>query len=151
MSRKVFPKVSVDSWINYLKNTSIMYNEKCLSTKLIKQFDWSMVSSNESMNHGCVRPKLDRGKILKQAYSQSKNRQRLFRTKLFYGHCSRDPSNNSYIWNLLCASSKKLNMRRFSTCWTGKIFIQSESYHLSSIGLILRGICRNSYNLISFP
>ena len=35
----------------------------------IKQSDWSMVSSNEHMNHGCVRPELDRSKISKQAYS----------------------------------------------------------------------------------
>ena len=46
-----------------------MYQEKCLSTKLIKQSDWSMVSSNEHMNHGRVRPELDRTKISKQAYS----------------------------------------------------------------------------------
>ena len=46
-----------------------MYQEKCLSTKLIKQSDWSMVSSNEHMNHGRVRPELDRTKISKQANS----------------------------------------------------------------------------------
>ena len=46
-----------------------MYQEKCLSTKLIKQSDWSMVSSNEHTNHGRVRPELDRTKISKQAYS----------------------------------------------------------------------------------
>ena len=49
-----------------------MYQEKCLSTKLIKQSDWSMVSSNEHMNHGRVRPELDRTKISKQAYSHCK-------------------------------------------------------------------------------
>ena len=49
-----------------------MYQEKCLSTKLIKQSDWSMVSSNEHMNHGRVRPELDRTKISKQAYSHYK-------------------------------------------------------------------------------
>ena len=50
-----------------------MYQEKCLSTKLIKQSDWSMVSSNEHMNHGRVRPELDRTKISKQAYSHCKD------------------------------------------------------------------------------
>ena len=42
-----------------------MYQEKCLSTKLIKQSDWSMVSSNKHMNLGCVRPELDRSQNIK--------------------------------------------------------------------------------------
>ena len=60
-----------------------MYQEKCLSTKLIKQSDWSMVSSNEHMNHGRVRPELDRTKISKQAYSHCNcNSQFTFKTLL---------------------------------------------------------------------
>ena len=39
----------------------------------IKHSDWLMVSSNEHMNHGCVRPELDRSKISKQAYSHCKS------------------------------------------------------------------------------
>ena len=57
-----------------------MYQEKCLSTKLIKQSDWSMVSSNEHMNHGRVRPELDRTKISKQAYSHCNNSRKLCTT-----------------------------------------------------------------------
>ena len=60
------------------KITSVMYFEKCLSTKsyrkLSKQSDWSMLSANEYMNHGCVRPELDRSKISKQAYSHCSSR-----------------------------------------------------------------------------
>ena len=55
-----------------------MYQEKCLSTKLIKQSDWSMVSSNEHMNHGRVRPELDRTKISKQAYSHCNALRRVY-------------------------------------------------------------------------
>ena len=39
----------------------------------IKQSDWSLVSSNKHINHGSVRPELDRSKISKQAYSHCSN------------------------------------------------------------------------------
>ena len=61
---------SVCRFLHSLIEKKSCFVHKKVFVDQIKQSDWSMVSSNEHMNHGCVQPELDRSKISKQAYSR---------------------------------------------------------------------------------